>query len=639
MAANLDLKSLKTGHTTFKVLLATSLSIYVSIVLYSILLPGIFMQDQASTAEFWRKMMLVVNIVGPLAAACVYLFYRPIAKAVKLVSNGEVISKELQAKTESAFRAIESFLFIIGLAAYLAGAGLNLVIELLRHAEIDWNYWYYRFALASTFGFLNGIITARMVNLAWIDAKYQMGITQFSEAKKKQSTLVKIGIPIFLIILVVAVFSAVAVLYYIQHATAETLTYAFAARHFLVFFTELFLIATVIVVVMLVENQAHIRHLQQQIDALSNGTMDLKKRIYIISFDDVGYMTGGMNKMLENLQVTFKAISKSETMVTDTSENTRSTVELSQKEAEKITTMIANIKENEKKEIAVINRVVDDFEKILTVMGDTIRQAQEQSAFIEESSTSMKALLESFREIGTLTLNANNRFQQLSNNIAEGEKGVVSLIDANKVMIEANSKIKEMITMIMVISDRSNLLAMNAAIEAAHAGSAGKGFAVVADEVRKLSQTTADSARQIETFIKDIIDKNTLVDDLNTRIRGVFSSITEELSRTTDQMNLITNSARSEVSRVEENISEIGKLIAVSSELNKATQKVESMKPEVSSSLDELQNITKLMSEVNETMLSSTEQIIRSFNDLAQACQKNYYAVQELDSILEGYTI
>ena len=629
----------ESSKITIKVLVATFLSIYISISLYSMLLPALFMFDSEAGREFWKKMTVVVNVIGPIAAFCVYLFYRPIAKAVTYVISGNALTEELQIQTERAFKAIEVFLFVIGLFAYIAGAGLNLLLEIIKHAAIDKAYWIYRFVLASSFGLLNGIITARMVNLAWIDAKYRMGITFFRDTHKKQSTLYKLGVPITLLLIVTTVFLVASVLFYIQYAAPEQLVPSFAVPHFVGFAGRLFVIVFLIAIAILIENQAHIKHLQKQIDSLSSGSMDLSKRIFIISFDDIGYMTAGMNKMLEKLQVTFKAINKSELMVTDTSKGTKLIVEKSQQEAEKITRLISSVKDNEQKEVQVINSVVDDFEKMISVMSETVRQAQEQSAFIEESSASMRALLDSFKSIGMLTLQANKRFEQLSQNIAEGEKGIASLIEANRVMIESNNKIKEMATMIMDISERSNLLAMNAAIEAAHAGAAGKGFAVVADEVRKLSQTTADSARQIDGFIKDIIEKNSLIDDLNSRIKHVFASITEELSHTTAQMEEITSSSKSEITRIEENVKEIIQLNEISNELGKATQRVEAMKPEVASSLEELQKITQIISEVNESILNGIDEIISSFNDLAQAYQKNYAAVQELDAVLEEYTI
>lgn len=629
----------ESSKITKKVLIATFLSIYVSIFLYSFLLPSLFMYDAETTAEFWKKMLIVVNTVGLLAVFVVYMFYRPIARASKKIILGDVLTEELQKQTERSFRAVEIFLFAVGVGAYIAGAALNLLLELVKGNAIEWNYWIYRFILASSFGLLNAIISARMVNLAWLDAKYKMGITHFNDTKKKQSTLFKLGLPMVLIIVVITVFITAAILYYIQYATPESLTLTFAFKHFVAFVIKLAAIITIIMIAILIENQAHISHLQKQINNLSSGTMDLSKRIYIISFDDIGYMTAGMNKMLENLQATFKAINKSEVMVTDTSENTQAIVEKSQEEAKTITKLIASVKENEQHEITVITKVVNDFENMIDVINETITQAQEQGKFIRQSSDSMRALLESFKSIGMLTLQANKRFNQLSQNIVEGEKGIASLIEANKVMIESNTKIKEMATMIMDISERSNLLAMNAAIEAAHAGAAGKGFAVVADEVRKLSQTTADSARQIDNFIRDIIDKTSMVDELNSKIMQIFSAITDELTHTTAQMEEITTSSQSKINQIEENIHEIIKLNEISTELNNATQKVEAMKPEVHASLEELQKITKLMADVNQSILQSIDQIIHAFNDLATACQKNYSAVQELDAVLDGYTI
>jgi len=633
------IKSLKSSrrNITFRVIIFTLLSIYISIFFYSLLLPQIFIFSEEVSLDFWRRMLVVVNIVGPLAIGLVYLFYRPISLNLAKLEKGESLSSEQIQRSIRIFSSIETFLFVIGSGTYAAGLALNFILGLKPGQVPDWGYWFQRLILAVTFGPLNGIISGRMVNLAWIDAKYQLGIIRFADKKYKTTTFRKIVFPIFLVLLVNATFNFLKVFNFLSHPELHNMDGVL--WHFIPFMTQLLVISTILMIVLLWENQAHIITLQKQMDQLASGNINLSQRINIISFDDIGYLTSGMNKILDDLQKTFQHIDDSENKVTLATRETKEIINQSQIQAQKITNLIQEVKSTDEKEAIIIQRVVGDFDKTLQFISEAIRQAQQQGQFLQKTITSMTQLMESFQDIGKLTQNANQRFKQLITMIENGQKSFTRLFEANKGMISTHQKIEEMAKMILDISARSNLLAMNAAIEAAHAGTAGKGFAVVAGEVRKLSQTTSESAKQIDLLIKEIVNKNSELDQLNSQIKSVFDTITEEINTTGQQMNQIAQSSKNEVSRVEGSLTEMKQLVEYSQQVNQISTRVEKIEPQVKAAMNDLESFAKQLSQVHGYIIQDINGIVLAFNKLIEAYKINEEAVHDLESIISRYQV
>ncbi len=123
-------------------------------------------------------------------------------------------------------------------------------------------------------------------------------------------------------------------------------------------------------------------------------------------------------------------------------------------------------------------------------------------------------------EIKTITKNLVESLSQISAGISEVATGVQQLAERNTQLLketnETNQKAKnsdEIVGIIQDISKQTNLLGLNASIEAARAGDSGKGFAVVAQEIRKLSNTTKESINKIDTIIKSISTSISSIDD------------------------------------------------------------------------------------------------------------------------------
>jgi methyl-accepting chemotaxis protein len=150
---------------------------------------------------------------------------------------------------------------------------------------------------------------------------------------------------------------------------------------------------------------------------------------------------------------------------------------------------------------------------------------ERQSAALARSSTSVEEMLAG---IESMQQGAEGKLS-LSREAAEQARlGDAAMREATNAVSEIDGRAAAMLDTIKVIDDiaqRTNLLAMNAAIEAAHAGEYGRGFSVVADEIRKLSLSTGDNAKTVATALRDIVDRIAATADRNRATAAIFGGI------------------------------------------------------------------------------------------------------------------
>ena len=181
-------------------------------------------------------------------------------------------------------------------------------------------------------------------------------------------------------------------------------------------------------------------------------------------------------------------------------------------------------------------------------------QIEQTAAAVEELTSSTQASVESARRV----LTGANTTRDRTN---ESETVVQNAIAAMHKIKDSSDRIAQVISVIDDIAAQTNLLSLNAAIEAARAGAAGRGFAVVASEVRQLSQRSADSAREISELIaesqKHVTGGVDLVDKTGQELRRIFDDIgeltgnIEEIVTGVNEQNIALGDINSAVSNME----------------------------------------------------------------------------------------
>lgn len=162
-----------------------------------------------------------------------------------------------------------------------------------------------------------------------------------------------------------------------------------------------------------------------------------------------------------------------------------------------------------------------------------------QSSTAQESGELMKDIVEEIRKVGKISTDQNEKARELVISVEDNRESLESSIESIETVASGMDGIHDIVTVIKNIADQTNILAMNAAIEAAHAGEAGKGFSVVAEEIRKLAESSAENVSRIDSFLSSISSDMEKTLARSREHSDSFALIGEEILRYADVMNQV----------------------------------------------------------------------------------------------------
>lgn len=168
-----------------------------------------------------------------------------------------------------------------------------------------------------------------------------------------------------------------------------------------------------------------------------------------------------------------------------------------------------------------------------------VSHIDEQAAMSEESTAALTQMTASVNTISSVTRERLEAAEILNDHSSKGSENLDRTLRAVEKIHQGINTITEITELIGSVADQTNLLAMNAAIEAAHAGDAGRGFAVVADEIRKLAEDTGENSRRINDAVSAIIDSIRQSSELGSETSSIFESIGGELKTLVDSLREI----------------------------------------------------------------------------------------------------
>ncbi len=259
-------------------------------------------------------------------------------------------------------------------------------------------------------------------------------------------------------------------------------------------------------------------------------------------------------------------------------------------------------------------------------VGQLDQRISDQIAMVEESTASITQMLATIGNMARLAERDRSLADGLVRTSDSGREVFQSTFEKIEAITERVGKIEEMIQIIDTIAGQTNLLAMNAAIEAAHAGEAGKGFAVVSDEIRKLAEASAEGSREIASSVRAIIDSIESAKEGSEETNKAFGEIDERIREVSRSVSEISSSLGESDVGGRQILTAMTSLRELSASINQESRSVAENARVIDASMGDLDEVA---SSVREAMNS----IAGRSDDIAEASSRTASLAEELTSV------
>lgn len=274
---------------------------------------------------------------------------------------------------------------------------------------------------------------------------------------------------------------------------------------------------------------------QKTVENVVSGEADLTRRLSTkinTPFKSIHVIVAYLNEFMQKLQEMIGTIKKSSTHLDVVSNNMKESVSSVSNSMTYIRLSIDNVLTQIQKQAEGFDEAENSVKGVASSISTVNDMIDSQTKSIRESASSVEQLISSIDQIGKSMESMASAFGLLD---SEAQNGMSKQNKVNEriLQIETQSKMLQEANMaIASIAGQTNLLAMNAAIEAAHAGEAGKGFAVVADEIRKLSETSSGQSKTIGNQLKNIKDSIGEIVAASQESSTAFSGVSARIKET-----------------------------------------------------------------------------------------------------------
>ncbi|HAS8399638.1 methyl-accepting chemotaxis protein [Vibrio vulnificus] len=340
------------------------------------------------------------------------------------------------------------------------------------------------------------------------------------------------------------------------------------------------IISIVIVAVLATTVLRPIRQLTEVIQALSSGDGDLSNKLAPARFKEFDDITDGINTFTESLRVIVQDVSLSSVTL---EEKARANGTAARANADKL--------DQQRHQLTTVAAAATELNHSVSIVADTAAQTADQAHTATD-----------------LTHSVNEAIEKSASEIVNMREEMDHVNQEMHILVGEGDKITTVLNVINDISEQTNLLALNAAIEAARAGEQGRGFAVVADEVRNLAVKTSQSTEQIQ---KNIV-----------ALGNATNSVEQELSRIA---SLLEKTA-SRVSESQHSVNQVQELISIISDRNgqisQATEEQRQAVEEISQAIVEASEASNDVSSGAVQTAQRTEEVLNLSKNIAQHMKK-----------------
>jgi len=588
--------------------------------------------------------IMVASLLLFIAVAIGYYIARPFDRVIKQIKteNRKATEEEVLVCLKS-YKGIITLIIVANVIGFFIGQIAIVILGIANGSNV---YYFSRvflvIAQAMAFGGISAITAIKVVDYLLIKKRQMLGISSTAGYKGRTFGItVSIGL-VFFISLYFLGMNMLTVPYGIllesHNGTFQgDLLEAFFKKGALCIVLSM-IIGAVPFITVLHGLSKRIKVTRRLLNKIADNG-DLTERIDITVVDDFGLLISSINKLIAKLNSMIKDFKTETGSVTESAKILSQSAQYATGALGVVSHSLQHIDKNSKRQSELVE-VTDENIMVLADSIDTVKlHVTQQTESVQSISAAISKMTDSIADVAETARQAQFVSQGLSERSEIGNTAVEHAVNTMKEIQTVSEEVRKLLLVIQGIAAQTNLLSMNAAIEAAHAGEFGAGFAVVADEVRSLASSSSSSARDIQIKIKEMMEKTKAgveaIVSAGAAFQGIRDNVVENaklVKNIYDAMMEQNQDASATKSAADEMVEAIHAIRDLAEEETESAGKLrESMQSVVEASKSTVMAVQESL-EATENMKSTVSQV-----DISAECNKE--SVEKIHAHVEQFIV